>query len=317
MQRVFSFRQGDRSEYLAQYILSSIAITVPVPRQEDVGSDFHCSLLKRAEGNLYPYLPFNIQVKSYGPDILKNGVQFGGITKANKQKEGKWRGHEIEILCQTDTPFLIGVVNKDEQWMDLFNTIPRYFIRVNWSGKGTPRKVALIPYTPDGANHIGAGKVTKQKSKPGMPDYSWSLPLGQPIVRISIGESEDPVKCEAIKRTIEPYLRLDQENAVFARLGLGHFHWPLVIRPGTPPLEMGVGYSFGPPGTPAFNKQSQTLCKIMASILRSFREANMKDEIRPWLPIIDQINFSTLDPITQRVLEEVKAFINEVGAESQ
>lgn len=312
MQRVFSFRQGDRSEYLAQYILSSIAISVPVPRQEDVGSDFHCSLLKKVDGNLYPYLPFNIQVKSYGPDILKNGVRFGGTTKGKKPKGGKWRGHEIEILCQTDTPFLIGVVNKEEQWMDLFTTIPRYFVRVNWSGKGTPREVALIPYTPDGVDHIGAGKVTKQKSKLGMPDYSWKLPLGQPIVRISIGDSEDPAKCEIIKHTIEPFLRLDQENAVFARLGLGHFHWPLIIRPGMPLQEMGVGYSFGPPGTPAFNKQSQTLCKIMASILRSLKGAGLKDEIRPWLPIIERLDLSQLDPITQKVFAEVTEFAQDI-----
>jgi len=127
MQRTLSYRQGDRAEYLAQYILSAFAISVPVPRQEDVGSDFHCSLLKREGNNLRPYLPFNIQIKSYADKIQQEGIQFGGIT----EKGRKWRKHEIEQLCQADTPFLVGVVNKEEQWLDLFSTITRYFVRCN------------------------------------------------------------------------------------------------------------------------------------------------------------------------------------------
>ncbi len=312
MQRVFSFRQGDRSEYLAQYILSSIAISVPVPRQEDVGSDFHCSLLRDTNGNLHPYLPFNIQIKSNNADLRRNGIPFGGITSG-----GNWRGHEIDNLCQTDMPFLVGVVDKDDQRLDLFTTISRYFVNVNWSGRGKPRKVSLIPYSPEANDHLNDGEVLDIDNVPGMPSFEWKLPIGQPIVSISISDSEDREKCEGIKQTIEPYLRLDQENAVFARLGLGHFHWPLLIQSGAPIQELGVGYAFGPPGTPAFNKQSQTLCKIMASILRSFKEANLKDEIRPWLPIIDRIDLSPFDPITQRVFAEVKAFANEVGTDSQ
>src|SRR5213592_171812 len=112
VQRLVSYRQGDRAEYLAQYILSAFAISVPVPRQEDVGSDFHCSLLKREASNLRPYLPFNIQIKSYSAKLLKDGVIFGGLTDG-----GNWKYHEIEQLCQTGTPFVIGVVNKDEQWI--------------------------------------------------------------------------------------------------------------------------------------------------------------------------------------------------------
>jgi hypothetical protein len=303
MQRVHSFRQGDRSEYLAQYILSALAITVPVPRQEDVGTDFHCSLLRRVGTNLQPYLPFNIQVKSDNPDLRENGIRFGGLTTG-----GAWRSHEIEGLCQTDTPFLIGVVNKEDQRLDLFSTITRYFVCVNWSGKGSPREVALIPYQPGGEVHLGSGELTDIEEKLDMPNTLWRIPIGQAIVSIPIADSENGDRCEEIKGILEPYLRMDQENAVFARLGLGHFNWPLVIRPGMRPSDVGVGYSFGPPGTPAFNRQSQTLCKIMASILRSFKEANLREEIRPWLPIIERIDLSQLDPITQRVFAEVKAF---------
>jgi hypothetical protein len=303
MQRVFSFRQGDRSEYLAQYILSSFAISVPVPRQEDVGNDFHCSLLRRVGDNLQPYLPFNIQIKSDCDALRRGGIKFGGITNS-----GVWRKHEIENLCQTDTPFLIGIVNKEHQRLDLFTTIPRYFICVNWSGRGKPREVTLLPYSPDVKSNLGNGEVIEFKSEGEEPRFDWKLPIGQPIVSIGIDDAENQEKCEEIKHVIEPYLRLDQDNAVFSRLGLGYFHWPLVIQPGQFSQQRGIGYTFGPVGNPAFNKQMVTLCNIMASILSSFKLAKMKDEIRLWLPIIERIDLSALDPLTQNIFRDAKTY---------
>lgn len=304
MQRVFSFRQGDRSEYLAQYIISSIAISVPVPRQEDVGSDFHCSLLRRVGDNLQPYLPFNIQIKSDSADLRNNGIAFGGLTQS-----GVWRRHEIDSLCQADTPYLIGVVDKEDQRLDLFSTISRYFVRVNWSGKGAPRKVQLIPYSPEGEGHLGNGDVIEVDPIEGMPSFEWRIPIGQPIVRIPISESEDPDRCEAIKQVLEPYLRMDQENGVLTRVGLGHFNWPLVIRPNNIPHEVGVGWVFGPPNTPEFARQSQTLVKTIAAIMKSYIGAGLKDAVRPWMPILSQIDLSQIDPVTAKVIDEAKAFV--------
>ena len=40
----YPFRQGNRSEYLALYILSALGISIYVPRTEDIGVDFYCSL---------------------------------------------------------------------------------------------------------------------------------------------------------------------------------------------------------------------------------------------------------------------------------
>jgi hypothetical protein len=38
-----SFYQGNRSEYLAQYILSALGVAVKVPHEEDIGVDFNCT----------------------------------------------------------------------------------------------------------------------------------------------------------------------------------------------------------------------------------------------------------------------------------
>lgn len=304
MQRVFSFRQGDRAEYLAQYILSAIAITVPVSRQEDVGTDFHCSLLRKDGKNLRPYRPFNIQVKSHGNEVRKKGVSFGGLTTSKKPQ---WCRHEIEQLCQTDTPFLVGIVNKDDQWIDLFCTITRYFVIYNWLQKGHPRKVSLIPYAPVGEGHLGAGAWEDLPERPDMPRGHWRLPLGQPMVRITIADSENPERCEQIKQLLEPYLRMDQENGVFARIGLGYFNWPKIIRTGQPLTDGAVGLVTPPATSPAVKSQLVALTRIAASLLRSYQISGMKKEILEWQDVLGQLPVaSEPDTIRDAVQDALK-----------
>lgn len=303
MQRLVTFRQGDRAEYLAQYILSSFAISVPVPRQEDVGTDFHCSLLKKDGKNLRPYLPFNIQIKSLGENIRREGLVFGGTTEG-----GNWRRHEIEQLCQADTPFLLGLVDGKAQRLDLFSTASRYFARTNWTGKGLPRELVLMPYTPTGEDHLGDGNLETLDYNAEMPLHRWTIPIGQPIVQISIDESEDPDRCEEIKLLLEPYLKMDQRNAVLSRLGLGYFEWPLIIRTNKPSPEVGIGLSYGPPASPGFDGQMEVLTKMVASILGAYKGAKMKDKILPWLNILDQLPLDKGDPLMKRVIEDASAY---------
>jgi len=282
--RFFPYRQGDRAEYLAQYILSALAITVPVPRQEDVGIDFHCSLLRRKGKSLYPGIPFNIQIKSAGKVVKKDGVRFGGITK-----KGSWKKHQIEQLCQTDTPLLVGLVDLKKQTLDLFSTITRYFVLSNWRGTGFPREVAMIPYIPLGEGHLGVGELENLADRADMPNTLWKLPLGQPIVSITIAESEKTKRCEEIKELLEPFLRIDQENAVCFRIGLGYFDWPLIIRPGQMLKEFGAGLASQPADSPAVKKQLQTVSRIVASLLTSYRISNMKKEILAWETVLQQL----------------------------
>jgi hypothetical protein len=62
--RSYSFREGDRSEYLAQFLLSALGLCSPISRQEDVGYDFSGSIANQESGLIsfgYPYL---ISIKS-------------------------------------------------------------------------------------------------------------------------------------------------------------------------------------------------------------------------------------------------------------
>jgi len=285
MQRLFACRQGDRAEYMAQYILSAIAVTIPVPRQEDVtGTDLHCSLVRRHGNNLRPTVPFNIQVKKRSDDIIENGIRFGGTTNG-----GNWRRHEIEQLCQMDTPFLIGLVDLEMQSLDVFSTITRYFVRSNWLRTGFPREVAMMPYQPAGEGHLGAGAQEDLPAMPNMPQQLWKLPLGQPIVSISIAESENPDRCEELKDILEPLLKMDQENAVCFRIGLGYFSWPLIIRPGQFLVEVGSGLASHAFGASSVNHQLRMTGRIVASLLTSYRLSEMKEQILAWEQALEQL----------------------------
>lgn len=301
--RYFPYRQGDRAEYLAQYILSALAITVPVPRQEDVGIDFHCSLLRRENKKLYPSVPFNIQIKSAGKTILRDGIRFGGVTKS-----GDWRKHQIEQLCQMDTPFLVGLVDLKKLTLHLFCTITRYFILANWRNLNLPREVALMPFTPPTEGHLSDGEHEELPEKPGIPRALWKLPLGQPIVSITISESEKPKRCEEIKAVLEPYLRMDLENAVRFNIGLGYFDWPLIIRTGERIRESAAGLSSHSVDSPAVAKQLETLARMVASLLVSYRLSRMKKEILEWEPVLKQLPILRTPEFVRNSIQQALSF---------
>src|SRR5262249_18064554 len=102
-------------------------------------------------------------------------------------------------------------------------------------------------------------------------------------------ESEDPARCEAIKKLLEPFLRLDQENAVCFRIGLGYFSWPLIIRPGVGLRETGTGLASPSAGVAAVENQLRMTARIVASLLTSYRLSGMKKEILAWQDVLQQL----------------------------
>jgi hypothetical protein len=79
--RLYDFRSGDRSEYMAVFGLSRIAFVTPVPRQEDFGLvDLRCVLAKKDGASIYPKSAFNVQVKSNKRDLRFYADQILWIT---------------------------------------------------------------------------------------------------------------------------------------------------------------------------------------------------------------------------------------------
>lgn len=116
-----NLRGGDRAEYLAQFILSSMGVSVQVPRQEDHGHDFFCALQRQDDRQLTFHSPFTVQTGTIGG---KNFV-YGA-----KKKDGQLvhRPMEIDFLRKLQLPFFVGVVDKEQHRLRLYSTSPMWRI---------------------------------------------------------------------------------------------------------------------------------------------------------------------------------------------
>jgi hypothetical protein len=150
----FTFRQGDRSEYLALYMLSALGLAVPVPRQEDVGIDFHCNLARQDGEAITYFAPYNVQVKSASVKRLEYG---GHSKKKKKDKPPEWKGYEIQWILSQETPYFIAIVDKDKAKLRLFSTATRWFAVHN---PKPPYELVFRPYVPTGDGHLGNGTKT-------------------------------------------------------------------------------------------------------------------------------------------------------------
>ncbi len=99
-------RIGSPAERLAEYFLTGIAFTAPIPWQEDVGSDFYCVLARRpAAGTMVLAGPsFTVQVKSR-PQVLRY------------KKE-----HEIAWIANQQNPLFVCFADPRESTVSLYST---------------------------------------------------------------------------------------------------------------------------------------------------------------------------------------------------
>src|SRR5258706_12115201 len=99
----YSFREGNRSELLADYLLSSIGITTPIRRQDDIGFDFYCHLVNDDDNKYLTFgFPFIIQIKSNSLTSILYG----------DKNPDHWRIEKISWLFRNEIPFFIGIVDK-------------------------------------------------------------------------------------------------------------------------------------------------------------------------------------------------------------
>lgn len=189
--RLWTFRQGDRSEYLAMFGLSRIAFVNPVPRQEDFGVvDFSCILNRRHDGSVIPENEFYVQVKSTKDDVVfdENALQW--------------------IAFHMEHPLLICVVDKKSQHLSFYSCAPLWGPIFNYRDL-PPRKVALKL---DTNMPINAASLCSPPE-----DREWTVPLGQPILRMCIADLETNDQIAA--NIIRSWISFDSANIAMRRIG--------------------------------------------------------------------------------------------------
>lgn len=228
------FRLGDRSELLAEHLLSAFAFTTRVPRQEDIGFDFFCSLIKRDE------------------QLLKAGPFFAVQAKSSTTPLIYTKDHEIDWITSQENPLLICVVDRAAMAMDVYST---------WNVMcgplaSKPTQITLLP-------------GVKRNAWPGIEhnaDSSQEIRLGNPIIRVTAEDIYDDNRVDQIATVISEWVALDRTNIVNRHAGMYWVTGPLDYETGKSPYasgQMGTAFYWNLANIP---KCAQNLGRAIAAL---------------------------------------------------
>jgi hypothetical protein len=207
--RARSFRLGDRSELLVEHLLAGIAFTTRVPRQEDIGIDFMCSLI----------------TGSHGAGLLKAGPFFSAQAKSTAEAVVYEKPHELEWIMHQENPLLICVADRVASAMDVYSTWNLICaVQRGWQGQAPANCIKLCP-----------GEIPTEW--PGVrdnPDGSQDVLLGKPIVRVRHEQVFDGNSTEEIAEVLEGWVAIDRENIVNRHAGMNWVVGPLAYETGKP-----------------------------------------------------------------------------------
>jgi len=233
--RLIGFRQGDRSEYLAQFLLSRFSYVYPFPRQEDFGvADFLCVLGRIEKTIVYPEDGFYVQVKSNEDDIVFD------------KDSSNW------ISNHMDLPLLICVINKKESHLKLYSTSKAWVGLFQLHG---PDKIIF---------KLNEGTSDKNVHFP-QESRDIIISIGDPILSMSSEEIEStPDDCAKILR---PWLLMDKLNIARRSIGrvfcAGYLNW----KPNEAPKTGFNQYFYGP----GYPKAEQDLAQILTALAHNYR----------------------------------------------
>jgi hypothetical protein len=289
--RLRSFRLGDRSELLVEHLLAGFAFTTRVPRQEDIGIDFLCSLISDHGGdNLLKAGPFfAVQAKSSGEEIVYR------------------KPHELEWITNQENPFLVCVANRAAAAMDVYSTwnLLCGVLGGGWEGGIKPTCIALRP-----------GETGD--TWPGVrnePDGSQEILLGKPIIRITHNNIIDEGSTKKIAEVLGDWVVLDRLNIVNRHAGLNFVVGPLRYETGEHPgPERGVAFYWNPEN---LEKCSTNLGRSATGLWRVLHHSQISTRIDvtkpPWpagvLALKDMLRWC------QQLNPELQGFLTDLDVE--
>jgi hypothetical protein len=218
--RLRSFRLGDRSELLVQHLLAGIAFTTPVPRTEDIGTDFLCSLIA-------------------GPTdkgLLRAGPFFTIQAKRKGIREIVYKEpHELDWISHQENPMLICVADRDTTSMDVYSTWNLVAgVLAGHRGTRTPTKIVLCPnQTSEEWPHVRD-----------LEDGTQEILLGVPIAHVTHEDIVDEPRAKEIASVLAAWIVFDRQNVVNRGAGLHYVIAPLSYETNkVPMLPLGIaGY---------------------------------------------------------------------------
>ncbi len=287
------YREGNRSEYLAQYFLSALGVSVSVPRPEDIGIDFYCALAQQVGQRLTFHSPFAVQVGSYGTKQFS----YGGYTD-----QGVWRKEEIDWLFSQELPLFVCTVDKDTLAFRLYSTSPIWLIRHSFG------EVSEVDLVPDATHDI------LKESRKQVPEYVgkggdgalYRIPLGAPIVDLSIEQLGTDLVDKA-RFALGKAASIEMVNLTYRRLSVHFSQWMIDILPNDDSAAIKVGqfYAWNPEPGRNTSEQLKAVLPIIVALGHNLKSQNRLQELAQLRGIFSLIPRDALPEFVKKNLPEV------------
>lgn len=228
--RLTSFRNGDRAEIMADYLLSSIGICTEVRREDDIGVDFHCQLGdEHSDGFTSFSSPFMIQVKSN----LDRGIVYGS------KEPDKWKHESIRWLFENKVPFLVGEMDLNKESLAIYDTSGLWQV-YNKAGSWASQIVLRSKVHPEGERRENVELAELSDWVAGKGDgFKYIVDLGNPLVEFSNRDLENRPMMNLKKSLLIAVIDFEQKNIVKRDLGMRVF---TEIKRHSPP---GTAFEYG------------------------------------------------------------------------
>ena len=248
-------RSGNRAEYFAQYVLSALGVSSPVPRQEDIGIDFHCALAYKAGRLLFFEHTFGVQVGAIGSKEFGYGV-------ARKSKSWKFNPYETTWLFSQSLPLFVATVDQKSLTFRLYSTSPMWITKYL---VGEPAEIILAP----DECHNPETDVLQEKLLPeGFGDrHTYRIPLFRPVVELCLTTfTEEDI--EPARGALRKAIDTERKNLRYRDFGLHFVEWLLDIVPNDPRPTYDVGHYYAWNTQPGRNvtRQLESLLPVIISL---------------------------------------------------
>jgi hypothetical protein len=255
----------------------------------DFGFDLLCTLTRREGNSLYAGRAFGVQVKSKGSPEMR----YGGL-----DDRGNWKGYEIDWLYGQDQPLVACIVDLKAWTVNLYST--QFMWWVPWQ-VGAPGEIILVPeLSLDEFTDVeGRSMTNRYRSEPLPPardgtragdGRSYRVPLGDPIVSVSLKEQEAQTYRDQLRECLDRWLALDYRNIIHYRLHVPYVEeWREWVT-NEPPEPPGAFWHFFNP-TPEYNIGAilRSISPAIASLLHNLacqRQTNKVEAVRPLARLI-------------------------------
>ncbi len=300
-----SFWEGTRAQLFATHVLSSVAAVVPVPVPMDFGHDLLCTLTRRERHALYAGHAFGVQVKAKGsPEI-----RYGGL---NDRRE--WKRYEIDWLYGQHQPLIVCIVDLKDWAVSLYSAQFMWWVRCQ---KRTPGEIVLTPdlRLDDYTDAEGRSMENRYRSTP-LPNasdgssagdgLSYSVPLGRPIVSVSVKEQEAAAFRDQLRECLDRWLALDYRNLTYMRLKVPYVEeWRDWVT-NQPPEPPGTLWHFSSP-TKDQNIRDilSSIAPAIASLMHNLKHQKQMEKLGVVKPVAKLIHqYGLLDRTAVNILNE-------------